>query len=217
MPEPPPRRRPATELEVKLARGDPSAQDALIDLLDTVLHRDLEVLYSPELPDDERSRIVVGVIADFVQRRVQYDCSQASIETLAKRRARQRAIDYFRHRGVAERARPNLKRREDLLRAVQDPSQIAANLEQVAARQRLIKRLMIEIELLPENLRRAALAYMRHGDSDPKYGGKAYSTILAEELNVDPGLVAQWWCRARRRLQKALAAESGPGEKRRMG
>jgi hypothetical protein len=205
--EPPQRRKPATELEVKLARGDPTANDALIALLDTVLHKDLQVLYPTRLPDDERARIVTAVIADFIQGKVKYDVEQSSIETLAKNRAKWRAKDYFRRVRVAEAARPNLVRREELLRAVEKPEDVLIRFEDLAARADMVERLIIEIEQLPQNHRLAALAYMRHGESDPDRGGKAYSTILAEDLGVEPGRVAQWWCRARKRLVKALERE----------
>lgn len=108
--EPPQRRKPATEIEVKLARGDPTVNEALIALLDEVLHRDLGNLYPTRLPDDERAKIVTGVIADFIDT-VNYDPRQSSIETLAKRRARQRAIDYFRHCKVRKKnERPDAQR-----------------------------------------------------------------------------------------------------------
>ncbi|MFM9994868.1 MAG: RNA polymerase sigma factor [Phycisphaerales bacterium] len=204
---PPPRRKPATELEVKLARGDPAARDALIDLLDDVLHRDLGSMYPWRLPDDERAKIVVDVIADFVNGTIRYDHDQASIETLAKRRARQRAIDWIRHQKVQEKAAPRVAARAALLLVVDDPAD-------ATERSELVERLIVEIEQLPQNQRRAALAYMRHGEADPEYGGKAYSTILAEELGVDAGLVSQWWYRAQKRLRKALNIEPSTGKHR---
>lgn len=212
--EPPQRRKPATELEVKLARGDPTIKDALIELLDEVLHRDLEELYPTRLPDDERARIVAAVITDFIEGKIKYDVEQASIETLAKNRARWRAKDYLRRVLVAEEARPNLSRREERLRAVEKPEDVLISFEEMAARADMVERLIIEIEQLPQNHRVAALAYMRHGESDPHHGGKAYSTILAEELGVEPGLVAQWWCRAKKRLVKALESEAKSCTKR---
>ena len=206
--EPPQRRKPATEIEVKLARGDPAVNDALIELLDAVLHKDLKTLYPTRLPDDERARIVVGVIADFIEGKVRYEVEQASIETLAKKRARWRAKDYFKRARVAEAARPNLLRREERLRPVEKPQDVLISFEYMAARADMVERLTVEIEQLPHKLRLAALAYVRHGDSDPQHGGKAYSTILAEELGVEPGLVAQWWCRAKKRPLKALEVEA---------
>jgi RNA polymerase sigma factor (sigma-70 family) len=197
--EPPQRRKPATELEVKLARGDPTVNDALIDLLDAVLHKDLESLYPTRLPDDERSKIVVGVFADFIEGRVKYDDRQASIETLAKRRARQRAIDYFRLCKVRKKnERPDAQRSAISLIA-DDPGGAAERADSV-------ERLIAAIEELPQNQRRAALAYMRHGDADPACGGKAYSTILAEQLGVSPNQVCRWWCDAKKSLKAALGA-----------
>ena len=205
--EPPQRRKPATELEVKLARGDPTVNDALVELLDAVLHKDLENLYPTRLPDDERAKIVVGVIADFIDGTVNYDLRRASIETLAKRRARQRAVDYFRHNKVRKNNQRNDAQRSAISLTVDDPGGDAERAD-------LIERLIATIEELPQNQRRAAHAYMKHVDADPAYGGKAYSTILAEQLGVSPNQVARWWCDAKKSLNAALDASSATNAKR---
>lgn len=205
--EPPQRRKPATELEVKLAHGDPAVHDALIELLDSVLHRDLQNLYPTRLPDDERAKIVVGVIADFTERKVNYDHRHASIETLAKRRARQRAIDYFRHCKVSKRNERHDAQRSAISLIMDDPG---GRLE----RADLVEQMIAAVEELPQNQRRAALAYMRHGDADPARGGKAYSTILAEQLGVSPNQVARWWCDAKKSLKAALDAPEATNAKR---
>ena len=207
MPEPPPRRKPATELEIKRARGDTSVNDALIELLDAVLHTDLRNLYPTRLPDDERARIVVGVIADFIDRKVNYDHRQASIETLAKRRARQRAIDYFRHCKVRKKNERHCAQRSAIGFVADDPGGEVERAE-------LVEWVVAAIEELPQHQRRAALAYMRHGDSDPAFGGKAYSTILAEQLGVSPNQVARWWCDAKKSLRTALDASEAAIAKR---
>lgn len=205
--EPPQRRKPATEIEVKLARGDPTVNDALIDLLDTVLHKDLQNLFPTQLPDDERAKIVVGVIADFIDRTVDYDPRLASIETLAKTRARQRAVDYLRHCKVRKKNERTDAQRSAISLIVDDPGGRPERAD-------LVERLIAEIEELPQNQRRAALAYMRHGDADPAFGGKAYSTILAEELGVPPNQVARWWCDAKKSLRTALDVPKAPNAKR---
>jgi RNA polymerase sigma factor (sigma-70 family) len=205
--EPPQRRKPATELEVKLARGDPTVREALIEMLDGVLHEDLKHLYPTRLPDDERATIVVGVIADFIDGTVTYDHRRASIETLAKRRARQRAIDYLRHVKVRAKNQRNDAQRSAISLIVDVPGGNAERAD-------LIERLIVMIEELPQNQRRAALAYMRHGDADPKCGGKAYSTILAEQLGVSPNQVARWWCEAKKSLKAALDAPEAASAKR---
>lgn len=207
MPEPPQRRKPATDLELRVARGDPTAKPDLVDFLDGILHHDLQSLYPTKLPDDERERIVVGVISDFDSGKVRYALGRASIETLAKLRARRRAIDWIRHQKVIVDAQPHVASRAALLLVVDEPGDAAAKAD-------LVERLVVEIEQLPQNLRRAALAYMRHAESDPKHGGKAYSSILAEELGVSPGLVAQWWRRALKRLRAALNVDTSIKSKR---
>ena len=209
MPEPPPRRKPATELELRVARGDPTARDALIELLDATLHQELFRRPYQRLPDDERSRIVVDVIADFLNGVVTYDIDQAAITTIAKRRAKQRAIDWFRRQKAPKRWRSDLSVRASL--SLKSPV-----LLDDAIRREQVDRLMIEIELLPQNQRRAAHAWMKHGDSDPARGGKSYATILGDELGVVPNVVAQWWHRARRRLEFVLT-ENVASESKRSG
>lgn len=205
--DPPQRRQPAIEIESKPTNSRAVDSDELISRLDTVLHADLRVLYGHSIPDDERQKIVVDVISDFIDGTAGYDADRGSEETLGKTIARRKAIDYLRHADVVERAKPNLKRREDMLRSVPPPCLSLQQIEEADEHRRTVERVTAEIEQLPQNLRRAALAYMRHGDSDPQHDGKAYSTILAEELGVEPGLVAQWWCRAKKRL-KALKVDA---------
>lgn len=195
MPEPSPRKKPASELELKIAAGEEAAISQLVAVLGPTLHRHLSFELPLLLNREDRDDLMMAFIADIITKQIQYDPGKGTLASFAKICVYRRAVDLVRKRGrdVQRDFGYGLK---TLLRLPQQTPLDDAEFAEAVERAR------IALETMPANHVAAVEARHRHGRD-------GYKAALVREHDISPDLAAQWLRRGLKALSDAtgLAAE----------
>jgi RNA polymerase sigma factor (sigma-70 family) len=197
MANPTPRRKPATDLEMRLSAGDAVDPKEVIDAIDQPMHDELVKSFRSALSADEREELARDVLVKLLEAPQKYDCNLASLPRFAKIAVRNRALDYFKERRKNRKQQNNFVDHGYLTLAPAEAPGPLQCAEQAAAYAAAVQTVMVAIMDLPPDQRLAAEAYRQHGP-------KNYASILAAELGVSPNLVAQWWRRAKATILKSV-------------
>jgi RNA polymerase sigma factor (sigma-70 family) len=189
MPEPPLRRTPASEFEVKIAAGAPDAVEQLVVFLGPLLHRHLSLEFSLLLNTEDRDDLMMRFIVDLIKGKVKYDYRLASLESFAKMHVFRRAVDLLRKRG-RDQERDRSHGTATLLRLSN-----GSPLDDMEFAE-LVERAKVAIAAMPENYKAAVEARWR-------YGRDGYKAALVREFGVSPSVAAQWLRRGMLRLSDA--------------
>ncbi len=198
--EPPPRRKPATELEIKLSAGLSVDLDQLVAEIDQPMYDELIRVFRSTLSHDEREDLAQDVFVELCESPTKYDKSRASLPRYAKLRVRSLALNYIKDRNKACRQRRLFDERGHLQFAPQARVGPLETAEDERVVLEAVDRVRVAILQLPLQQRLAAEAYL-------KYGPERYASCLAAELKVNPNRVSQWWTRAKRAIREAIGSE----------
>ncbi|MCA9304967.1 MAG: sigma-70 family RNA polymerase sigma factor [Phycisphaerales bacterium] len=192
MPEPPPRRKPATELEAKISAGDASVVGALVDLLDERLHRHLVAEFPIALCEADREELISSFIADLVESPANYRVDRASIEHYAKVCVKRKAIDLLRRRGT-QRQYELGPGASAVLRLAVDETACDMDLAIIKERAK------VAVESFDPKYKAALHAVWQ-------FGPEGYRQALMDQFGITGNAAAQWLSRARRMLEEALGS-----------
>jgi len=200
MPEPPPRRNTATEIESKVSAGKPFDLDELLGVIDGPMHDELVYVFRESLSDEEREDLARDVFVELCESPTKYQVTRASLPTYAKLRVRSFALDYLEDRKKACKQQRLFDERAHLQLAPEDGPGPAEAAEQRRVFNDAVDRVRIAILQLPLEQQLAAEAYKKYGPAD-------FASRLAAQLDVSPNRVSQWWTRAKRALREAIGPE----------
>lgn len=192
MPQPPPRRKPASELEAKISAGDVSAVGVLVDLLDEPLHRHLVIEFPSLLDESDREEVIASFIADLIEDPKKYKVDLASIEHFAKVCTKRKAIDMLRKKDT-QRQYELGPGASAILRLAEDDADTDLDIPVV------MERAKVAIETFDPKYK-AALIALWH------FGTDGYKQALINQFGITGETAATWLTRARSMLAEALGS-----------
>src|SRR2546423_1177812 len=98
MANPIPRRKPATDLEIRLSSGSSVEPKELIDAIDQPMHDELVNCFRSELSVEERDGLARDIFVKLLKQPQKYDATLASLVQYAKVAVQNQALDYIAER-----------------------------------------------------------------------------------------------------------------------